>query len=168
MNNKNVTIQEALFAGGCFWGVEYYLQKLPGVLATQVGYTGGHKDNPTYSEVCSGNTGHVEAIHIIFDPQQISYRKLNQYFFEIHDPTQTNGQGPDLGEQYLSRIYYYDDKQKAEAQILIAELQQQGYNVATQILPVTTFWPAEAYHQSYYLKTQHQPYCHGYVKRFKD
>lgn len=158
--------EEAIFAAGCFWGVEYYFKILPGVLKTEVGYTGGHKTDPTYEEVCTGDTGHFEAIRVVYDPTKISYEDLTKYFFEIHDPTQNNGQGPDLGEQYLSVIFYYDDPQKKVAQKLITELKQKDYNIATQVLPVSTFWPAEEYHQAYYQKTGKNPYCHQYVKRF--
>lgn len=159
--------EEAIFAAGCFWGVEYYLKQLPGVLKTQVGYTGGRLDYPTYQMVCTGNTGHYEAIRVIYDPSKINYATLAKYFFEIHDPTQSDGQGPDLGAQYLSVIFYYDPSQKQTALNLIAELKQEGYAVCTQSLPVQTFWPAEAYHQDYYDKTGKQPYCHHHVKRFK-
>lgn len=157
---------EAIFAAGCFWGVEYYLQKLPGVLKTEVGYTGGKKDNPTYEEVCAKITGHVEAIRVIYDPTKINYQQLTKYFFEIHDPTQTNGQGPDLGEQYLSVVFYYDEEQKKIAERLIAELENKGYKIATRVLPVSIFWRAEQYHQDYYTHKNQQPYCHHYTKRF--
>ena len=160
--------QEAIFAAGCFWGVEYYFKKLPGVLKAEVGYTGGHKEAPSYENVCSGNTGHVEAIRVIYDPAKISYEKVAKYFFEIHDPTQRNGQGPDLGSQYLSVIFYYDEHQKNTAQHLIQELDKSGFKVATKILPVSEFWRAEDYHQDYYKKHEKTPYCHRYEKRFKD
>lgn len=158
--------EEAIFAAGCFWGVEYYFKILPGVLKTEVGYIGGHKTNPTYKEVCTGDTGHFEAIRVVYDPKKISYEDLTKYFFEIHDPTQRNGQGPDLGEQYLSVIFYYDEQQKKIAQKLIADLKQKGYDVATQLLAVSPFWSAEEYHQSYYQKSGKNPYCHQYTKRF--
>ena len=167
VSDRQVTeTEEALFAAGCFWGVEYYFKKLPGVLKTEVGYTGGDKENPSYEEVCAKNTGHFEAIRVLYDPKKISYEALTQYFFEIHDPTQTNGQGPDLGEQYLSVIFYYDEAQKTIAKKLIEQLEKKGLLIATQVLPVNIFWRAAAYHQDYYMKTGKQPYCHHYVKRF--
>lgn len=167
ISDKTVTdTAEAIFAAGCFWGVEYYLQKLPGVLKTQVGYTGGVRKQPTYEQVCSGATGHYEAIRVVYDPTKISYEQLTKFFFEIHDPSQANGQGPDLGTQYLSVVFYYDKDQKRIAEHLIAELEKKGLFIVTKVLPVTTFWPAELYHQDYYTKTGKQPYCHHYTKRF--
>jgi peptide methionine sulfoxide reductase msrA/msrB len=158
--------EEAIFAAGCFWGVEYYFKKLPGVLKTEVGYTGGTTSEPNYKEVCSGDTGHVEAIRVLYDPEKINYEQITKYFFEIHDPTQLNGQGPDIGSQYLSEIFYYDESQKKIAQKLKAELENKGLNIATKILPVSIFWRAENYHQDYYERTKSQPYCHQHVKRF--
>ncbi len=162
-----VDTEEAIFAAGCFWGVEYYLKKLPGVLKTEVGYTGGSKKNPSYQEVCAGTTGHVEAIRVIYDPSKINYDKLVSYFFEIHDPTQTSGQGPDLGEQYLSVIFYYNEEQKKIALKRMHELEKLGYRIATKLRPVSPFWRAELYHQDYYQKTGKQPYCHRYEKKFR-
>lgn len=168
VTDLNVTdTEEAIFAAGCFWGVEYYLQKLPGVLKTEVGYTGGSKQYPTYEEVCRGTTGHFEAIRVLYDPAKIFFEKLTQYFFEIHDPTQTTGQGPDLGQQYLSVIFYYNPAQEKIVRLLITELEEIGLQIATQVLPVSTFWQAEAYHQDYYAKIGKSPYCHRYVKRFE-
>lgn len=158
--------EEAIFAAGCFWGVEYLFKKLPGVLKTEVGYSGGEKDHPTYEQVCSGTTGHYEAIRIVYDPAKIKFEDLVKYFFEIHDSTQKNGQGPDIGEQYLSVIFYFNDDQKNLAEKVIQELKQKGINPATKILPVKTFWPAETYHQDYYAKTGKQPYCHVHRKIF--
>lgn len=166
---KDLTVldtNEAIFAAGCFWGVEYYFKKLPGVLITEVGYSGGHKENPSYEEVCHKKTGHLEAIRVVYDTAKINYEKICQFFFEIHDPTQTDGQGPDIGNQYLSVVFYYDDEQKKIAGELIERLKGQGLAVATKILPVSVFWPAEDYHQDYYEKTHKTPYCHRYVKRF--
>lgn len=156
----------AIFAGGCFWGVEYFMQQKPGVSSVISGYIGGHKDNPTYQEVCTGTTGHAEAVEIIFDPEKVSYEELARLFFEIHDPTQVNRQGPDIGQQYRSEIFYLDEEQKKTIEKLIGELKAKGYKVATKVTPATTFWPAENYHQDYYFNKGTQPYCHGYTKRF--
>lgn len=164
--NVNDT-EEAIYAAGCFWGVEYYLKKLTGVLKTEVGYTGGRQSNPTYQEVCSGTTRHYEAIRVLYQPDKISYEALTRYFFEIHDPTQANGQGPDLGEQYLSAIFYYDEQQQKVAMELMQQLEASGYDLATKLLPVKPFWRAETYHQDYYHKTGKQPYCHHYERKFK-
>lgn len=162
-----IDTEEAIFAAGCFWGVEYYFQQLPGVLKTEVGYSGGHKNYPTYEEVCTGTTGHVEALRVLYDPQKIDFAQLTRFFFEIHDPTQSNGQGPDRGSQYQSVIFYYDTLQQQSAQKLINLLQQQqGLVVTTRLLPVSVFWQAENYHQQYYIKAGKQPYCHRYTKRF--
>ena len=160
------TTQKAIFAGGCFWGMEYHFSNAKGVLSTRVGYTGGHTQNPTYKEVCRGDTGHVEAIEVTFDPAQTSYEELAKLFFEIHDPTQVDRQGPDIGEQYRSSIFYADEKQRATAESLIETLQSKGYQVATQLEPAGEFWEAEDYHQDYYEKKGSQPYCHVYTKRF--
>jgi peptide methionine sulfoxide reductase msrA/msrB len=159
--------EEAIIAGGCFWGVEYYLKKLTGVLRTEVGYTGGETAYPSYGEVCAGHTGHYEAVRVIYSPSQLDYETILRYFFEIHDPTQYDGQGPDRGHQYKSAIFYYIDAQKQIAEKLMTILKQDR-PVATQLLPVTPFWPAEPDHQQYYAKTVHQPYCHAYIRRFKD
>ncbi len=156
----------AIFASGCFWGTEHYLSQLDGVVSTSVGYTGGTKDNPTYEEVSSGDTGHVEAVEVIYDPARISYEILARAFFESHDPTQVGGQGPDIGDQYRSVIFYNDEEQKNIAQKLISELEAKGMEIATEIRPVQRFWKAEDYHQKYYLKTGGNPYCHFYRKLF--
>lgn len=159
-------LETAVFAGGCFWGVEYLMKKTPGVLYTQVGYTGGRTQNPTYKEVCSKTTGHIEALKIVFDKTVTGFETLAKLFFEIHDFTQTDGQGPDLGEQYLSRIFYTCDAQKETAQKLIKILEGKGYSVATRLVPLVVFWPAEDYHQDYYNVKGATPYCHKYTKRF--
>ena len=156
----------AIFAGGCFWGVEYMLSKVPGVLKVESGYIGGTTENPTYEEVCSHRTGHAEAVRVVFDPAKVSYETLARLFFEIHDPTQENGQGPDLGDQYRSEIFYTSPAQQATAERLIAELRRKGYDVVTQVTPAGRFWPAEDYHQRYYERKGTQPYCHAYTKRF--
>ncbi len=157
---------KALFAGGCFWGLEYFFAKAPGVVSTTVGYTGGTVEHPTYQQVCAGKTGHLEAIEIVYDPTKTTYEALAKLFFEIHDPTQTNGQGPDIGEQYHSAVYYLDDGQKAVAEKLIAQLEKNGYKVATKVVKAGPFWPAEDYHQDYYKKKGAVPYCHIPTARF--
>lgn len=158
--------ETAIFAGGCFWGVEYMFEELDGVLNAVSGYTGGSVDNPSYQQVQSHTTGHVEAVKISYDPSRISYRELAEYFFEIHDPTQANGQGPDIGEQYLSVLFYADEHQKAVGMELIGILKQRGYDVVTEISPAEEFWEVEDYHQDYYENKGTQPYCHRYVPRF--
>jgi peptide methionine sulfoxide reductase msrA/msrB len=156
----------AIYAGGCFWGVEYYMHKQKGVISVTSGYTGGHTQHPTYEQVCSDTTGHAEAVEIAFDPSQVSYDQLTRLFFEIHDPTQVNRQGPDIGNQYRSEVFYRNDEQKKVAENLIRILKDKGYKVATKVTKASTFWPAEAYHQDYYERKGTLPYCHGYVKRF--
>lgn len=158
--------EEAIYAAGCFWGVEYYFKQLPGVLRVQSGYIGGSKQHPSYQDVCSGASGHYEAVRVIYDPSVIDYQKLTQYFFEIHDGTQNNGQGPDIGSQYKSAIFYYDDHQKKIAEAVIQQLEKMQYQIATKLLPVSVFWRAEEYHQDYYAKNHKQPYCHRYTKIF--
>jgi len=157
---------EIILAAGCFWGVEYYLQKLAGVLLTEVGYCGGHVDYPSYQEVCSKTSGHLEVVRVIYDPEVLSLTDLLKYFFEIHDPCQTDGQGPDLGEQYLSAIFCYTDEQREIAAQIIQLLLDKGYPVATQIREMAVFWSAEGYHQDYYNHQGTLPYCHGYHKKF--
>lgn len=147
--------QTATFAAGCFWGVEELFRKLPGVLSTRVGYTGGSKPNPTYEEVCTDTTGHAEAIEITFDPAQISYLDLLGYFFANHNPTTLNRQGPDAGTQYRSAIFYHSDEQKQLATQIKTSLDTSGEfkdPIVTEILPATSFYPAEEYHQKYLKK----------------
>ncbi len=164
--DKEVKIDTAIFAGGCFWGVEHYIKQLPGVISVESGYIGGTKDAPTYEEVCTKTTGHAEAVRITYDPAKTNYETLAKRFFEIHDPTHVNRQGPDIGEQYRSEVFYSTPEQKEIAEKLIEELNSKGYKVATKITPATTFWPAEDYHQNYYTRKGTLPYCHGYTKRF--
>ena len=160
------TFKEAYFAGGCFWGVEYYLEKLEGVQDVISGYMGGKMQDPSYQEVCKGDTGHIESVKVIYDPSKISYETLAKYFFEIHDPTQLNGQGSDIGEQYSSAVFVNDAKERATIKKLIGFLEKKGYKIATKIFDKMKFYEAEAYHQDYYKKHNKEPYCHGYIKRF--
>ncbi len=156
----------AVFAGGCFWGVEYYMQKMPGVLTVESGYTGGKEENPTYEQVSRQRTGHAEAVRVIFDNTQTSFEKLAKIFFETHDPTQLNRQGPDVGEQYRSEVFYRSAEQKELTEKLIGQLVQKGIKVVTAVTPASTFWVAEDYHQNYYERKGSSPYCHAYEKRF--
>lgn len=158
--------ERALFAGGCFWGVQYFLETIPGVTESYVGYTGGHVVDPTYEEVCSGLTGHVETVEVVFDPKRVDYETLAKVFFEIHDPTQKGGQGPDIGPQYRSVIFYLSGKQKKSIERLIEQLKTKRFQVVTELLPATFFYPAERKHQHYYGKIGKTPYCHQRVQRF--
>jgi peptide methionine sulfoxide reductase msrA/msrB len=158
--------ETAIYAGGCFWGVEYFMEQKDGVISVTSGYIGGTKDNPTYQEVCYTNTGHAEAVEVIYNPQKVTYEELTRLFFEIHDPTQINRQGPDVGDQYRSEIFYVDEAQRVIAENLIKILRDKGFRVATKVTKATTFWPAEDYHQDYYEHKGTLPYCHGYTKRF--
>jgi len=154
----------AIFAGGCFWGVEYWLQREPGVIETAAGYTGGTTQQPTYEDVHTGKTGHAEAVEVLFDPVRTSFEHLAKVFFEIHDPTQHNRQGPDIGSQYRSAIFYTDEQQKQTAGKLIAELQAGGMDVVTQLAPAGPFWPAEDYHQDFFRRKGTEPPCHVRTK----
>ncbi len=167
-NNTTVLdTEEAIIAAGCFWGVEYLFQKQSGVLFTEVGYTGDNSiDHPNYDLICSGKTKHVEALRIIYDPNIINYEAIIKLFFEIHNFEQINGQGPDIGYQYLSKIFYYNEEQKNKAAEIIKLLADKNYKVATILEPAYAFWPAEDYHQEYYLKNNKQPYCHIRKKIF--
>ena len=159
--------ERAIFAGGCFWGVEYFLQQAKGVIRAVSGYTGGKTENPTYEQVCKGGTGHIESVEVLYDPKQTDFETLARLFFEIHDPTQTDRQGPDIGVQYRSVVFYRDEKQKAAAEKLIKILRDKGYNVVTRVEPAGRFWRAETYHQDYYFVHGKTPYCHRPVKRFE-
>lgn len=159
--------ERAIFAGGCFWGVEHYLKEVSGVIETAVGYSGGHKKNPTYKEVCFTNTGHAEAVEVVFDPTKTSFEALAKLFFEIHDPTQVDRQGPDIGPQYRSAVYCTNKEQKEITEKLIAELKAKGLQVATEVVMDDVFYPeALDYHHDYYTKTGKKPYCHFRTKRF--
>ncbi|MGL5786682.1 MAG: bifunctional methionine sulfoxide reductase B/A protein [Bacteroidales bacterium] len=159
-------VSKAYFASGCFWGTEYYFRKLKGVKATAVGFMGGHVDNPSYKDVCTKTTGHVETTEIEYDPKEVSYEDLVKYFFETHDFTQADGQGPDIGPQYLSVIFYSTPEEKAIAEKYIKILEEKGYKVATTLRPASEFWKAEDYHQQYYEHKGSTPYCHSYKKIF--
>jgi peptide methionine sulfoxide reductase msrA/msrB len=164
--SQEVKTQKAYFAGGCFWGTEYLLQKAAGVVATRVGYMGGHTAKPTYGDVCSETTGHAETVEVEFDSSKTKFETLARLFFEIHDPTELDRQGPDIGDQYRSAIFYVDDAQRQTAEKLIGILRTKGYDVVTQVSQAGTFWEGEKYHQDYYEHTGKQPYCHVYQKRF--
>lgn len=156
----------AYFAAGCFWGVEHHFSKLKGVYSATSGYMGGHTEDPNYNSICTGNTGHLEAVKIDFDECQISFEELAKQFFEIHDFTQANGQGPDIGSQYLSAIFYVDNTQKETTLKLIDLLEDLNFKVATSLHETSKFYKAEDYHQDYYAKTGKTPYCHTYRKIF--
>lgn len=156
----------AIFAGGCFWGVEHFMKKFPGVVRVTAGYIGGSVRNPTYEEVCSGLTGHAEAVEVIFDERKVDYQTLAKCFFEIHDPTQKNGQGPDVGTQYRSAVFYFTEEQKRCALNLIDFLKSKGIRARTEVVAASVFYCAEGYHQDYYGKNGQQPYCHHRECRF--
>ena len=152
----------ANLAGGCFWCLETVFNQLRGVESAVSGYMGGHTANPTYTDICNGDTGHAEVVQVSFDPDVISYRELLDAFFTLHDPTQLNRQGNDVGTQYRSAIFWHTPEQKAEAEAVIAELtaaKQFDAPIVTEVTKATTFYPAEAYHQGYFEQNPHQPYC---------
>ena len=163
---KDKSLEKVYFASGCFWGTEYFFMKAPGVVSTSVGFMGGNKKNPTYKEVSQQNTGHIETTEVVFDPSITTYGDMVRLFFETHDFTQTNGQGPDIGSQYLSRIFYKDDQEKRIAEKYVAILAEKGYKVATMLKPASDYWKAEDYHQQYYKHKGSTPYCHVYSKIF--
>ncbi len=147
-------MNKAIFAAGCFWGVQFYFDQIEGVIATTAGYTGGHTEHPSYEDVCSHTTGHAEAVEIQFDPKKISYETLVRQFLYMHDPTQAGGQGPDIGDSYRSAIFYLDDVQHSAAVRIIKEAAQQYTKpLATEIAEAGPFWPAEAYHQKFAERT---------------
>lgn len=156
----------AVFAGGCFWGVQHQMERLKGVKHTLVGYTGGEETFPQYAAVRDHQTHHVEAVLVEYDAQLVGYTELCKLFFEIHDPAQTDGVGPDKGPQYRSCIFYADNQQKLEAEAVMAILRGKGYEVNTLLLPLGNFWIGEEYHQKYYEKTGGEPYCHTRIKKF--
>ncbi|HEY5805983.1 MAG TPA: peptide-methionine (S)-S-oxide reductase MsrA [Candidatus Saccharimonadales bacterium] len=156
--------ERAIFAAGCFWGVQYYFDQVPGVVKTTAGYTGGHTENPTYDEVCTHTTGHAEAVLVEFDPDEAGYETLVKQFFRMHDPTQLNRQGPDIGDSYRSAIFYFDQEQRKTAiQVRNKVQKDKDRQVVTQIEPVDVFYKAEAYHQKFTERTGmgmcHIPYA---------
>jgi methionine-S-sulfoxide reductase len=151
---------KAIFAAGCFWGVQYYFDQVPGVLKSTVGYTGGHTENPSYEAVCTHTTGHAESVLLEFDPEVVSYETLCLQFFRMHDPTQLDRQGPDVGDQYRSAIYYFDDDERVIAEKVKQEYQSKVSDpIVTEITAADTFYEAEDYHQKYTEKTGHGM-CH--------
>ncbi|UCG10753.1 MAG: peptide-methionine (S)-S-oxide reductase MsrA [Dehalococcoidia bacterium] len=160
--NQEATLEVATLAGGCFWCIEAVFRKVNGVENVVSGYTGGTTANPTYKEVCTGKTGHAEAVQVSFNPSKISYRKILELFFSIHDPTTLDRQVADTGTQYRSAIFYHNEQQKAVAEKLIGELDKAhlwGKPIVTQIVPLDTFYPAEDYHQEYFSRHPEQAYC---------
>lgn len=167
MSQQENNLEVATFGGGCFWCIEAVFQRLIGVKKVVSGYAGGHKETPTYKEVCSGTTGHAEVCQIYYDPQQISYQELLEVFFTAHDPTTLNRQGADVGTQYRSIILYHNEEQKAIATHFIQKLEESKiFNapIVTELKAFTTFYPAEDYHQNYYNNNAAQPYCTFVVK----
>ena len=162
----STNLKKAYFAGGCFWGVEYYLEKIQGVKEVTSGFMGGRMSNPSYKDVIYKNTGHLETVEVVYDPVKVSYETLAKTFFEIHDPTQTNGQGPDIGSQYLSAVFVNNKKEKEIINKLVNILESKGLKVTTRVLNKTDFYIAEEYHQDHYERKGGTPYCHIRVNRF--
>lgn len=156
----------AIFAGGCFWGVEHYMQIQRGVVSVQSGYTGGCIENPSYEQVSTQVTGHAEAVKITYDSTITDYETLLRFFFEIHDPTQNDGQGIDIGTQYRSEIFYQTEEEKEITLKVIAILRDKGFDVVTRVTEAGSFYPAEAYHQDYFERHKGEPDCHFYTPRF--
>lgn len=159
-------IQQATIAGGCFWCIESAFNQVNGVVSALSGYAGGETLDPTYEQVCSGNTGHAEVVRIEFDADQTSYRDILEIFFALHDPTQLNRQGNDVGTQYRSAIFYHDDQQKQAAQKIIAEITEQQIwdePVVTEVVPLNNYYEAEAYHQDYFNNNPQNTYCNMVV-----
>lgn len=160
--NRGASLEAATVAGGCFWCIEAVFREVEGVENVVSGYTGGAADNPTYEQVCTGETGHAEAVQVGFDPSRVSYREVLEVFFSVHDPTTLNRQGADAGTQYRSAIFYHDEQQKAVAEGLVREINEAAVwkePIVTQIVPLDTFYPAEDYHQQYFLQHPEQAYC---------
>jgi peptide-methionine (S)-S-oxide reductase len=165
MDNAAKHLETATLGGGCFWCTEAVFEKLPGVKSVTSGYAGGTTPNPTYEQVCTGKTGHAEVIQIQFDPQVVSYAKILETFWEIHDPTTLNRQGPDTGTQYRSIILYNSEAQKTAAVASKAAAQKKlGKNVVTEIVPLKAFYKAEGYHQDFFRLNPNQPYCRAIIQ----
>ncbi len=156
----------AYFASGCFWGTQYHFQKQEGVISTEVGYMGGSVPNPSYELVCMGNTGHAETLKVVFDPEKTSFETLAKLYFETHDPSQLNRQGPDIGTQYRSAVFCTNSQQKETIQKLSDYLKANSVNVVTEIIDAQEFFKADAHHQNYYENKGGSPYCHIYKKKF--
>ncbi len=165
---ENTKYKKAYFAGGCFWGVEYWFSKQKGVLSANSGYMGGSLENPTYQDVCYRDTGHIETVEVTYDPNIVSFEELAKLFFEIHNPEQINGQGPDIGSQYISAIFYNNIQEEKIVIKLIKELERKGMIIATRLINASNykFYIAEREHQNYYKLRNSKPYCHSYTKRF--
>ncbi len=160
--NQGVSLEVATLAGGCFWCIEAVFREVDGIENVVSGYTGGITANPTYKQVCTGKTGHAEAVQMSFNPSEISYREILEIFFSVHDPTTPNRQGADVGTQYRSAVFYHDQQQKAVAEELIGELNKAHLwkeSIVTQIVPLGTFYPAEDYHREYFSRHPEQAYC---------
>lgn len=167
MNASTPPSETAIFAGGCFWCIEEIFRQQPGVLRVTSGYVGGHVANPSYAQVCSGNTGHAEAVKVDFDPNAVSFARLLDVFWKAHDPTQLNRQGADVGSQYRSAVFFLSDAQRDAAAASMEAESRSGRHrgiIVTEISPAGTFYPAEDYHQSYYLNNAQAPYCRAVIK----
>ncbi|NNC70770.1 MAG: peptide-methionine (S)-S-oxide reductase MsrA [Flavobacteriaceae bacterium] len=180
MNSEELqNLELATFGNGCFWCTEAIFEQLEGVYKVESGYAGGSVKNPSYREVCTGNTGHAEVIRLQYDPEKISYRELLDVFFNTHDPTTLNRQGADIGTQYRSAIFYHNDEQKAEAEKMIADLEKAKVfddKIVTEITPINNYYVAENYHQDYYNNNKNAGYCRAvinpkldkFIKQYKD
>ena len=159
-------LKKAYFAGGCFWGVEYHFEKLDGVKSVESGFMGGTLDNPSYKDVVRGKSGHLEVVEIVYDPRKVSYETLAKLFFEVHDSTQVDGQGPDIGEQYLSAVFISETNETIIVEKLIEILKSKGINAETTLRKAGKFYKADEHHQDYYEKNNKKPYCHSYQMIF--
>lgn len=161
LGQREAAVEQATFGAGCFWGVEWVFRQVPGVLDVECGYSGGTVERPTYEQVCSHTTRHAEVVRITFDPDRVGYDQLLEVFWAMHDPTQVDRQGPDVGDQYRSVVFTHAPEQRVVAEASKERAQERFPRpIATEILPAPAFWPAEDYHQRYYEKTRHEPYCH--------